>query len=72
MTIQDNDDRPAPKAVPSGTDDASATEANRFFSLLRQKTEDLVDSGIREGHARGWQIWNYGLPSGLQDGATTL
>jgi len=53
MTAQSSDDQPAPEAVGVGTDGAGAAEADRFFSLLRQKTEDLVASGIREGHARG-------------------
>jgi hypothetical protein len=53
MTAQSRDDQRAPEAVAAGTEDAGAAEADRFFSLLRQKTEDLVTSGIRDGHARG-------------------
>lgn len=52
MKAQGKDDQPAPKAA-AGAEDEGAAEANRFLSLLRQKTEDLVASGLREGHARG-------------------
>lgn len=53
MTAHSSDDQPVPEAVAPGTEDAGTEEANRYFSLLRQKTENLVTSGIREGHARG-------------------
>lgn len=53
MTVQSSDDQLKPEAVAAGIEDAGAAEANRFFSLLRKKTDDLVSSGIREGHARG-------------------
>lgn len=53
MTALSSDDHPAPEAVAAGTEDARTAEANRFFDLWRQKTEDLIRSGIREGHARG-------------------
>jgi hypothetical protein len=53
MTAQSSDDQPAPEAVVAGTRDMGASEADRFCSLLDQKTENLVASGIREGHARG-------------------
>jgi hypothetical protein len=51
MTAHSNDDQP--EAVATDTAKTGATEADHFFSLWRQKTEDLVTSGIREGHARG-------------------
>ena len=53
MTAQSSDDQQVPEAAGSGTEDAGAVEADLFFSLLRQRTEDLVTGGIREGHARG-------------------
>jgi hypothetical protein len=52
MTAQSSDDQLAPEAVVASMDDTGATEAERFFSLLHQKTEDLVARGIRKGHAR--------------------
>ena len=53
MTTQSSDDQPTPEAEAASTEDAGAAEADRYFSLLRQKTQNLVASGIREGHARG-------------------
>lgn len=53
MTIQESGNKPAPEVMASGTEDERATEANRFLSLLRKKTENLIAGGIREGHARG-------------------
>jgi hypothetical protein len=53
MTVQSSDDQPVPEAAIAGTEVAGAAEADRIFSLLRQKAEELVASGIREGHARG-------------------
>ena len=53
MTAQSSGDQPAPEAVKAGTEDEGAAETDRFFSVLRQKTEALVTSGIREGHALG-------------------
>jgi hypothetical protein len=54
---------------------ADTTEADSFFSFLRQKTEDFVASGIREGHARGlaqleWRIAQW--PSGWGDDLVVL
>lgn len=53
MTVQSSDDQPPSEAAGAGAEDARAAEADRFFSSLRQKKEDLVASGIREGHAQG-------------------
>ena len=53
MTVQSSDDQPVKEVVTAGTEDAGAADADRFFRLLRQKTEALVASGIREGHACG-------------------
>lgn len=52
MTAQSSDDHhTAPGAA--GTKEGGSAEADRHFLLFRQKTEDLVANGIREGHARG-------------------
>ena len=53
MTAQSSDDHPKPGAVTAGTEEGGAAEADRHFLLLRQKTENLVANGFREGHARG-------------------
>ncbi|HEY3383478.1 MAG TPA: hypothetical protein VGK32_17050 [Vicinamibacterales bacterium] len=52
MTAQSSDDQPARPAEAAAATDAGAAEADRFFRLLRQKTEAFVASGFREGHAR--------------------
>ena len=52
MNVQGKDDQPAPRAA-VGAEDEGAAETNRFLNLLRQKSEDLVASGLRQGHARG-------------------
>lgn len=53
MTAQCSDDQLVQETVVAGTEDTGSVEADRIVSLLRQKTEDLVASGLREGHARG-------------------
>jgi hypothetical protein len=53
MIAQSSDDQLASEMMTSGTEEEGATEADRFFNFLRQKTENLVTSGLREGHARG-------------------
>jgi hypothetical protein len=53
MTAQSSDDEPAPEVVEAGAEDSGAADADRYFSVLRQKTEVFVTNGIREGHARG-------------------
>ena len=53
MTAQSSDDQPAPEMVKAGTENPGVAETDRFFSVLRQRTEDLIASGIREGHTRG-------------------
>jgi hypothetical protein len=71
MTTQSSDDQPAPEAMAASTEDAGAAEADRLFSLLRQKTEDLVASGIREGHARGLAQLQLRIAEWRPDGVTT-
>jgi hypothetical protein len=53
MIDHSSEDQPAPEPVAAGTDHAGASEGVRLISLWRQKTEDLVASGLREGHASG-------------------
>jgi hypothetical protein len=53
MTTQDGGEQSAPQMMESTLANAAQSEADRFFSLLRQKTESFVASGVREGHARG-------------------
>ena len=53
MTTENNNERTMPDDVTAGTKDASTAEADRYFGLMRQKTEALVATGVREGHALG-------------------
>ena len=53
MTAQSSEEQPVQEVVATGTEDAGATEADCIFSIMRRKTQELVASGIREGHARG-------------------
>jgi hypothetical protein len=53
MVAQNSDEKATPEVAVSSTEDAGAAEADRYFSVIRQRTEQLIASGIREGHARG-------------------
>ena len=53
VVSQNSDEQPAPKVAVAHTQDAVASEADRFFSAWQQKTDELVAGGLREGHARG-------------------
>jgi hypothetical protein len=53
MASQNSDERPPREVAAARTEEAGASEADRFFSAWRQKTEELVSGGLREGHARG-------------------
>src|SRR5690348_6122651 len=52
MSLTNNDQSASEEPVANAVD-AGAEEANRYFTLLHQRTEELSCSGIREGHARG-------------------
>jgi hypothetical protein len=55
MTAQSSDEQLVPEvaAATFGTEDVRATEADRIWDIMRRRTQELVASGIREGHARG-------------------
>jgi hypothetical protein len=75
MTTQSSDDQPDLEEVTATTEDAGTAEAHQFFSALHQRTEDLVTSGIREGHARGLALLELRItqwPSGWGDDLVVL
>jgi hypothetical protein len=51
-TAQSSDKKPTSAAVADGTENAAA-EGDRIWGALRRRTEEMVASGMREGHARG-------------------
>jgi hypothetical protein len=53
MTAQNSNEQPAPEVAAPATEDAGAAEADRIWGIIRQKTQELVATGLREGHARG-------------------
>jgi hypothetical protein len=53
VVSQNSDEQPAPEVAVAHTQNAVASEADRFFSAWQQKTDDLVAGGLREGHASG-------------------
>ena len=53
MTAQSSDEQPVPEVAAAGTEDAGRSEADRIWGIMRRKTQELVATGMREGHARG-------------------
>jgi hypothetical protein len=75
MTAQSSDDQRAREKIASNAAETEASEAERLFDFLRQKTEALVARGIREGHARGLAQLEYRIaqwPSGWGDDLLVL
>ena len=53
MTSQNSDEQPFAKVAIAHTQDTGASEADRIFFALDQRTDELIAGGLREGRARG-------------------
>jgi hypothetical protein len=52
MTTWNSDEKPTPETGPATTEDSSGADTHPYFSFIRQRTQELMASGIRAGHAR--------------------
>jgi len=53
VVSENSDEQSAPEVAVAHTQDTAASETDRFFSPWQQRTNELVASGLREGHASG-------------------